>query len=85
MAASTISLKRTGEGSHTFESFKRGYTLDYTPDPKVRGAFGYTLFTDAGKMVSKFATLNEARRWITEVGFNTLDTIAEGTEDESAE
>jgi hypothetical protein len=80
--ATTISVKRVGNGVATFSSFEHDYFLTYQPDPVVRGAYTYNLTrADQPGVLLTFATLSEARRWVTENGYHTLDAL--GVEDET--
>jgi hypothetical protein len=74
--ATTISVKRIVPGIATFESFEHIYFLTYKPSPTERGKYFYDL-TRAGQdgVLLTFATLSEARRWVTENGYHTLDAL----------
>lgn len=74
----TISFKRDGNGKYVFSTGKFDYALVYRPDHVVRGAYSYDLFRDNGDWIASFSTLQEARIWVTAIGFNALD-VAELT------
>ena len=79
----TISFTRLGGGKHGFTTERDEYVLRYIPDPSVRGAYSYELVRiveDSVDKIADFATLQDARKWVTAVGFNFLDSVGRPSE-----
>ena len=71
----TISFKRV-DGGHAFSTSQHDYILVYTPDPSVRGAYTYELVRDNDGRVGSFSTLQDARVYVTNIGFHALDDLS---------
>ena len=81
----TISFKRDGKGKYVFSTARFDYSLVYRPDTVVRGAYSYDLFRENGDWIASFATLQEARVWVTSIGFNALDVAELTIPDDASE
>lgn len=81
----TISFTRLGKGNHGFTTERDEYVLRYVPDSNVRGAYWYELvrvdpLTEDTVPIGDFSTLQDARKWVTAVGFNFLDGLGRPSE-----